>query len=175
VVNKFNIADDGQVQTYLCRYLDTIGDGSGTKNANGDFSVTPKTFFIQPPATQIFRISRLLINIRDTGSLDTGNYGNNITLTNGIQIKLVDDFSTLLDLTDGLPIFTNIDWNKYCFNLDISTFGAGDQYLNLRWSFFRGQTILRLKGANNERLEAQLNDNFTSLVQHFFLVQGTIE
>src|SRR4030067_28921 len=36
------------IEEMLFRYLDTVGDGSGTKTANGNYSVTPQNFLIKP-------------------------------------------------------------------------------------------------------------------------------
>jgi hypothetical protein len=74
----------------ISRYADTVGDGSGIKNAIGDYSgETPTIFKIAPSAGEIYVINRLIPFLRDTGGLDADKYGNNITLTNGIVIKVV--------------------------------------------------------------------------------------
>ena len=63
--------------TPLFRYLDTDGDGTGTKDASVDYSGSPETeLFIAPPSGKIYTINQMLISIVDTGAFDAGDYGN---------------------------------------------------------------------------------------------------
>lgn len=169
---------DGSRSTQLplfSRFLDTNGDGTGTKNANGDFSITPGQFFITPAAGQTLILSRLIIQIVDTGAFGSGNYGAGITLTNGIRLeKRIGASTTDIDLVDNIPVITNIDWARFCFDTELSNFGAGENYLTARWTFARSGVDLTLNGNNNERCTIILNDNFTGLVGHFFLSQGRV-
>ena len=169
-----SIATTGAQKTLLARYLDTDGSGTGTKTAIGNYS-TPTIFYIQPPAGTIYRLSRMLPFVEDVGTFDSGSYGNGITLTNGITVRVQDDSGTLLDLTDGLPIKLNTHWARLCYDMAISKFGTGNEYLHARWTFAKSGQMVRLVGNNNERLEVVLNDDFSDLVSQYFMVQGYIE
>ena len=163
----------GQKQI-ISQHLDTVGDGSGTVNAVGDYSVTPGVFKIAPGAGEVFRLTRLIGYIEDAGTFDSGAYGNNITLTNGISIDY--DFSGgTVDLLGGETIKTNTEWASHCFDSRLDTYGAGNESLVFRWTFARSGQLIRLDGDANEELRLTFNDNLTGLVVHHFLVQGYVE
>ena len=156
------------------RYLDTNGDGTGTVHAIGDYSVAPTSFFIQPPPGQIFRIVRMLVYIEDSGSFDSGRYGNNIILVNGITVQSLIDSQPHV-LSAQLPVLINSHWNRLCYDFTVSSYGAGNETATGRWTFRKAGQSVRLIGDNNDRLEVILNDDFTGLADHTFLVQGYIE
>ena len=126
---------------YATRFMDTVGDGSGSTDLNVDGSTTPVIFKIVPTHGEILYLSRLLWYLRDTGSLDSGGFGNGPELTNGI------DFGFYYDVglpSEGRypsqlePITTNGGWAKYC-GPDVVplTFGSGDEILSCRYSFYK--------------------------------------
>tara|TARA_Y100000310_G_scaffold343923_1_gene453954 strand:- start:1501 stop:2037 length:537 start_codon:yes stop_codon:yes gene_type:complete len=145
-----------------------------TSQMIGDYSVTPNTFEYQPAAGSKVLVHRIIVSIADTGGLDAGRYGNNITITNGIVFRIENDSGTMADLTAGGTIKTNADWAAYCHDLAYIDFGSGANYLSARWSFDKFGPPVLLDGDNNERLEIVLNDDFSGLTSHRVLVQGTI-
>lgn len=159
----------------LRRFLDTNGDGSGTKNANGNYSSAEEIFYIQPPAHQNYLLYRMMAYVKDSGTFDSGSYGNGITLTNGIAVRVSDDSGVQHDLTDGVPVKTNPDWRQHCFDAEPSSYGLGDEALGVRWTFTRGGPPILLEGANGDRLEVVLHDDFSGLITHTFKVEGVIE
>lgn len=168
--------ETGSVRQHVCRFLDTNGDGTGTKEATGNYAAAEEIFFIKPSATQVFRITRLLVTIEDTNGSTASDYGNITSgLTNGIVIRHSDDSGVITDYTDGLPIKTNGHWTSFCYDGTPLVWGNGNDMFPVRWTFLKSGQYLRLDGAVNGRLEAVFNDNLTGLVLHRFLVQGYIE
>lgn len=165
----------GAQKRRLDRYLDTNGDGTGTKNAVGDYSSATEIFYIQPPAGVVYRVARMLVFVQDVGTFDSGSYGNGITLASGIEIRVADDIETISDMTDGNPVKVNPHWARLCYDTAHSSYGSGNESLAARWTFTKAGPYIRLDGDNNERLEVVLNDNFSGLVDQAFLVQGYIE
>lgn len=173
----------GIVPTPIYRHLDTNGDGSGTKNAIGDYSSTAEIFYIQPPAGQIFRLTRMMVLISGRApSVKTDTYGSVPTLSNGVQTRVQDDSGTIIDLVDGLNVKTNGCWGRLCFDSELYTSTANtDSYVRVRWTFEKAGYPIRLVGDRNERLEVVLNDDFTdggsadALALNYFHVQGYIE
>ena len=175
ITSPISISSTGPQKTLIAQYLDTNGDGTGTQSAVGNYASAAEIFYIQPPAGTVYRLSRMLPFVEDVGSFDSGSYGNGITLTNGIVVRIQNDSGTLVDLTAGLPIQLNTHWARQCYDMTISTFGQGNEYLHARWTFSKSGQYIRLDGDNNERLEMVFNDSFTGLVSHYFMVQGYIE
>jgi len=162
------------IATMFSRFLDTNGDGSGTKNANGNYAGGEEIFYIQPGGTDIINVARLVVQIEDGGKFGSGKYGALAgALANGIAVRVQDDSGTVIDLTDGVLITTNVHWARYCYDVDHSDFGTGNEYMDVRWTFSKSGNPIVLDAANNERLEVVLNDNLSGLVGHYFLVQGT--
>jgi len=171
----------GPVPTPIYKFLTMDNDGT-TRNANGDYSATglgEKYFSIQPPAGQIYRITRMIVLVRDGKSnFRPDHYGELAELTNGIQVKTLagDPQAVALDLTDTLPVKTNGNWGKFCYDSSIYLGeGTDDTYLAVRWTFAASGYPIRLVGDNNEALGVFLNDDLSGLVEHYFQVQGFIE
>ena len=165
--------------SYLYRFLDTDGDGTGTKTAVGDYSDDPgsgvEIFYIAPPANTVYEIARIIPHVVDAGTFDSGSYGNGIDLTNGIVIRISDSSGVLVDLTDDLPVITNTDWGRLCYDVTRSTFGTGNEYLHARWTFAKSGQPVRLVGDSGHKLEVVLNDDFSDLVEQYFMVQGIVK
>lgn len=168
---SININKNTNTKKILIRVLDTVGDGTGTKDASGDYSAAAQTFLIKPPAHTTYIISRMIGSIRDGGSFDSGFYGNGLTLTNGIKVYCKSNGETI-DLFDGLSVLTNADWAGICYDIDISKFGSGNEYLNFRWTFSKSGTFIKLDGNKGDELYVELHDDFTGLVSQYFTVQG---
>lgn len=171
----------GTVDSLLFRHLDTSGNGTGSKNANGDYRPVPTgsgqtIFFIQPESHEVYRIERIIVRIRN-GAVDVGTYGEGMPtgLPSGIQVRIQNDSTTKLDLIDGLPVMAVDEWQKIGFETKIQDQGSGDDvmYAELKLKDLGG--IIRLVGEDSERLEFVLNDNFSSLTDQFFIVQGRVE
>ena len=164
----------GGQKIMISRYLDTNGDGTGTKNAIGNYAGGATPFYIAPAAGEVFRIGRMIGSYSDSSGVDTDKYGNNITLTNGIVVR-TNLNTVIIDLTDGVPILSNGGWAHQCHDLTAHQFGTGNDHLTFRWTFTNAGQFIRLDGDTNDTLEVVLNDDFSGLVHHRFLVQGYIE
>ncbi len=159
----------------ISRYLDTNGDGTGTKNAVGDYSVGTTDFYIEPPGPDKFVLSRLLIQIEDarTGGWDADGYGQISApgLTNGISALLLSDTGSIAcDLTDNTPIKSNVGWGQLCYDTVLHDFGNGNFFLSIRWTLAALGHPIELDPG--ERFVIRLSDDFTALVAHYFLIQG---
>ena len=156
------------------RLLDTNGDGTGTKNANVDGSVTPVVFKCSPPATGAVVIERIMINVRDSGTFTAEKYGALAELTNGIEVGIFSDSddSLVTDYLDGVPIKSNAGWGRACYDVDVKTWGAGDSFLLMRWTLSKSGTRLILRDSDNYSFGIKVNDDLTGLVEHYFTCQG---
>lgn len=157
-------------QDGIFRFLDTVGDGSGANNANGDYSLAADEFFFQP--TRMANVHRLIFHISDTTGIQAQDYGN-ITggLTNGYNILVTDeDNNTIVSLTNGIPIKTNGDIGRYCYDVDLKSWGSGNEFIQARWSFDKAGSPIYL--AANHKLSITLNDDCSGLLEHYFMIQG---
>jgi len=167
----------GTVKEMISRYLDTNGDGTGTKQAIGDYSAGVD-FYIAPPPGQIYRIARLIVYVHDTRIFDPDKYGDlGGALGTGIFVKTKNASGDIKDLTDGIPITENAAWGRTCYDATMSNYGGtpANESLHVRWTFTKSGTYIRLVGDDGEFLTCELNDNMTGLIEQTFLVQGYIE
>ena len=86
-------ANYGGQKRIFSRFLDTNGNGSGTKNMNGDYSSVQEIAYIQPGASEIFRVTRMIVTIEDTSGMTAEEYGNlNISISIGVaQLRTDED------------------------------------------------------------------------------------
>jgi len=167
---------NGPVNLILSRHLDTNGDGTGSKDAIGDYSTTQGVFKITPPAGTIYRIARMIVCVADSAGMAAEEYGNlGAALANGITLRIHNGTSTVVDLVDSFPITTNSGWARLCYDADLKSWGAGDELLVARWTFAKSGVPLRLDGDATESLEVLLDDDLQGLIGHNFLVQGYTE
>ena len=158
------------------RFLDTNGDGTGTKSANVNGSVTPVEFKLQPAAGEIYYLHRMIAHITDGALTSAANYGDVAgPLANGLTMGFynTDDDSLILDILNGIPIKSNADWSIRNFDLAPDTFAAGNRYVSARWSFDRSGGPISL--TEDEYLKVIINDDLTGLVSHYFNVQGEMK
>ena len=160
------------------QFLDTVGDGSGTTNAIGDYSDTgagvEEFFYTDPSGGGLdlppSYIHRMIVSIGDTTGMQASEYGNTgAALTNGVSIAVKRAAATLIDLTPE-PILTNAQWGAYCYDVDLKTWGAGDELLLVRWTFTKSGSPIKLEAG--DKLVVTLNDDCSGLTDHRFLIQG---
>ena len=155
------------------KYLRLSGSASETNNANGDYSTNTGSFYVQPPAGEIWRIHRMLVNILNTGSAtNIDQYAGIAELANGIQVRVINGGTD--DFTDADPITKLTDWAAYCYDLDVKNKvnGGSTCYAGVRWTFANSGQQIRLIGDNNDRFEVTCRDDLTDLTEHRFLIQG---
>ena len=170
------VQETSATKTLLFRYLDTNGDGTGTVNATGDYSSGAEQFYIAPGAGVIHKIHRLIVSVGDGTGMQAEEYGNlGSALSNGIRIEVQDDIGTTLnELDGGLNVTTNAEWGRLCYDVDVKTWGSGDELLLVRWTFDRAGGPIVLDGDNDDRLTVIVNDDLQGLLSHHFMVQGHI-
>lgn len=161
--------------TPVNRYLSLTGLSSGSKAANVDGTVA-KPFFIAPPTTGVFEITRMIVQIRDSGTVSADTYGALAALTNGIDVGLGNATGVIqTSFLDGLLIKANAEWARLCYDADLKDWGvgAGDDFVVARWTFERGgYRILLDSDVPGTTFSAVVADNLTGLVAHTFMVQG---
>ena len=162
---------------FISKYLTddgTASDGTNISSAADYSGAGAARFWRGPAADKLWVVTRMLIMIRDTGTFDAADYGNGITLTNGIGVDVWDDVADEvdLDLVDGLHVKFNAGWAQLCYDAEIKTWGTGDEFLVVRWTFEKAGKALLLDGAANQNISVYLNDNLSGLVSQTFLIQG---
>ena len=145
------------------RFLDTNGDGTGSIDQVVDGSVTPVDFKITCPEGSTYEINRLILEVQDVGSFDTNAYGNGIALTTGVQVitSRPTRVPIEIDYTAQHPIKTNVDWAAYMYDIDLITFGSGNNVLHARYTLTNDGGPIKL--GPGDSLIIRINDDLTGL------------
>lgn len=157
----------------LRRFLDTNGNGTGTKNATGNYSAAPTPFYIQPNADQRFAIYELLVQNSDAGQYGQSVYAAFATaLTNGLLMRVKQSGSVVFDLLDGVPIKTNDHFVHVSHDYTLVTWQGSLNSMSLLIQFARNSLVLN--GRTQDQLEIVCQDDFTGLIDQTFFVTGRI-
>lgn len=152
----------------IFRYLDTVGDGTGTKSAIGDYSASSQAFKIVCPQDKGIVLSSFMIHLAGTTAFTLTGYGSIAALTNGISMSLLKN-GNVYDLLDGSPIKTNDDLAHFSPKVNHLTFSGGDSLIvPLTFDDFG----FKLELNSGDYLQVTLNDNFSSLTSQYFIVKG---
>jgi len=159
--------------TIFSRYLDTDGDGTGTKDSAVNHSGAKEEYKIVPPSGTRLAIARLIVSVADGANPSADVYGNLAgALTNGIDVKTKNASGDLVDLCDGVPVKANSDWSRMCYDMQVQNFGSGDDIVQVRWTFAKSGRSVIVDGTAGEYFSVDINDNLAALSSQFFMVQG---
>ena len=166
---------------FLNRHLDTVGDGTGSHDANvdgsrGEGEGGPVLFRINAPANKAHVIHRLHVVIEDGGNFQTSTYGAiSGGLASGLRVGYFDTTTNAIldDLTAGHPIKTNFDWSLHAYPATLNAWGGGNQHLVAIWDFAEDGCSLHVSSLQPNRcFGVEVRDDLTGLVAHEFVVYG---
>ena len=146
-----------------------------TYDAIGDYSSTVTQFTFVVPSGRIAEIERMLVYIEDTstGTFPSDKYGQDLVLTNGVKVYVRDaNDDVVVDLTPDEGVLPNADWSALCYDVSYLSWGSGADSIAVRWTFAKSGAPIYLKGRDGHYLSVELNDDYTDLESHRFLIQG---
>ena len=162
----------------LYKFLHLEGD-STVVDAVGNYSdagLGKTAFIIKPKPGEIIMIARMIISYTDDGAFDSGSYGNNITLTNGITSYFRQNgIDVYQGLDPNIPIMKNPGWAALCYDSRIDDYGQGEVQLSARFTFTTTGKYIRLNGDTGDEYVLYFHDDFTGLNRQSFLMQGYYE
>lgn len=145
-------------------YLDGTTVVIKNDNLRVDGSVTPEIFEISPELNQIGDITRIILRMEGTASMDSGTFGPLVALTNGVVLrrkKPDGDFNNLLNFK------TNGDFLAHCFDHNfLPNNGQGIRLFVARLSYGgqeRHGVVQRLDGTLLEELQIVIQDDLTDI------------
>lgn len=164
--------------TPLYQHLSSAGDGTGTVSFVGDYT-TPANAYIAPGAGEQYAIYRIIVMIQDGGGMRAERFaGLAAPLTNGVLVEKRHTFASPVVVAQyhgAVPVTHNADWGRLAgVDVDIKTWGAGDDVLVARFSFDKAGHPVYLNGDAGEYLTVYLQDDLTGLVDFYIMAQGFI-
>lgn len=154
--------------------LSTNGDGTGDTDMTGDYSSAAETFELHgPTAYEDYTIvERILVYVEDAGTFDTGDYGNAVTLTNGIDLAVTTSTGTVQVQLTPVSVKTSGDWAALCYDVSQNGWGTGNEFLTARWTFTKFTDGRGLVLNDGSKLVCTVNDDMRGLVHHRITCQG---
>jgi len=156
----------------LFQHCTTNGDGTGTRDAIGDYS-TATDFYVAPPAGTHYHIQRLICHIEDTGPIAVDKFGALTALTNGILVRVMRGAEVLADVLNNDPITHNGSFGHTTYDWGLTSFGSGVEVVSAKWDFLTTGSRVALNGNLGDKLVITMQDNLTGLVGHQWMVHGT--
>ena len=136
-----------------------------------DGSTTPVIFTVDPPAGFDYDITRVILNILDTSSMDFSTFGSGAAITNGVVLRVTNgaqrnlfNWKTngeLINRAFDHSFQTNNANNARGFTVRSTFSGAGK----------RGVTV-RLNGDDNDELQIVIQDDLTGQDRITMIAQG---
>jgi len=147
-----------------------LQNGAGARDQVDDWSAAEESFFIAPAVDQILVFNRIVFNIVTSSNNPRADAyaggATGVVLANGIILRTADGAgNTIEDFTDTLPIQSNVDWAKFCYDTMETVPSAGPSFITTRWSWFKHGKPIVLDGrlANIPIFEMVLHDDFTAV------------
>jgi len=140
-------------------------------NMNVDGSVTPVIFQIDPQGTQAWDVTRVILVIEDSSSMDFSQFGSLAPLTNGVLLRVTNGESHNL-----FSWKTNGDIINRCFDHSFQqNSGQNFRGFTVRCTYGgqskRGVT-LRLLGIDSDEAQVIIRDDLTGLSKVRLIAQG---
>ena len=140
---------------------------------NGSLAA-PVIFEIDPPITNIWQITRILISMTDQTSMDDAKFGGLVALTNGVSLRATTSAGRTVVFANWK---SNQDLKLDMFNVDYSTKApAGFFGLNGRWTFTASEVVAELDGDADpiQKMEILIQDDLTGLDTFIIRAQGRV-
>ena len=155
------------------QYMTAAGDGTGTINANGNYSATATAFFVQPSSDYIYLVGAVFIAISDDAKFIQTGYGAIAGgVTNGVQ-GFIKQNGIEVDASAGNRFKQNLDWFGVGSEVVISSFDLNPQTLSVKFDTFADTgAYIKLDGRSGDQIGLRFNDDFSTLVRQTGVVRG---
>lgn len=137
-------------------------------------SVTPVEFTAGVPSGYVsFYVHRAILYMSDSSGFRAERFAGTATaLSNGCEFEFINNGVTY-DMLDGTAITHNGDFGRFNYDVDLKTWGAGDDILLARWSFDRFGGPIKLSGDNDSFLW-RINDDLSTITEATIALQGRL-
>ena len=158
----------------LNRFLDSVGDGSGTK----DMAAAADIYYLTPPDGLVYVVDSLRITLGDATSFDADGFGGGAALATGCLLKLEefnDVAAVIHDFTDAVPIKSHEELAALG-RLEVSDGLVQTPGCLVRCTipWFEEGAPVRINGSKDERLAFTVADSLAGLTKMFVFAQGRI-
>lgn len=133
---------------------------------------SPIDYYVEALEGERFYVSRFIINIRSSGNVSAGKYGDLDELTNGLQIFYRKD-GVLVDVLSKVTIKTNEDWGKIAYDDRPFIYPSGQTpFIQARLSLSKFVDKKGLLLDEGDRIGVRVRDSLSGLNDHTVHCQG---
>ncbi len=162
----------GRGRKHVSVLMSSNGDGTGTVEAIGDYSVTPLSLKLKLDDHSKVEIYGLKMKLRDIGTFQADDYASLTgSLTNGIRIYVRDGDDELIEELTSYPIKNNADLATFT-NFRFNDFATNDNVMSVGWDISGIGTPVKLDFSKGQYLEVFFNDDFTGITEQTFAAFG---
>jgi len=134
----------------------------------GNYAGGAVEFSIIAQPGEVINIHSMNVLIEAPSVIRADVYGSDVALTNGILMQIKNGAGVVLsDLLGAHPITSNAAWSAHADQLDVHSFGAGNNFIAVRWtSASTGGRGIVLDSREDAYLAVTVNDDLSDLVDH---------
>ena len=160
-----------RIEEFATQYMYQEGS-TANKNANINAAGAVVNWVFAPATGTAFIVRRIIIYGLGSANVSNENYIDLTALTNGYLITLNDGTGLISDITDGVPVKSNDGIARLCFDAHQNLFGANNKSVVGRYTLSNdtGDDGVLIDGTKGQKLVIPLNDNFSTLTEHYFRV-----
>jgi len=156
------------------RFLDSVGNGSGSKTMVANFSGAATSYKMIVPAGKIYIATQFVIHISGAGSYSATNFGGIATLTNGILLNIRMN-GVVGSLLDNVAIKDNSTFYHMSPQLmQIINLAGATSVLVAQYNPSDFGLPATLNGDTGDYIEAVLHDDFSLLGTFDMHVKGYV-
>ena len=173
------LAIDGDIFT-LDRRIDFVHDiGCSVEKVHVEMATnvgtlaSPQVYHVQPPAGEVWHITRILFEMTHGSAGDLGKFGGISELDNGVlvRVKIDDQYLTITNWKNNGDIKTDM----FDVHFDTRSGGGGSYGTTGRGTFTKTGAVPELNGDNEDRLEIWVQDDISDLESFKMKAQGHTE
>lgn len=153
---------------------DTVQKTLQTMNVVGTLA-SPQSFKVQPYSTDVWHLTRILIEMTHGTAGDNGLFGDLPALTNGVLLRRYDGTSGLYNTFTNWKTNSDIVTDMYDVTYSSRSGGGGSYGTNARGTFTNAGAVVRLDAAAGDFLEILVQDNLSALASFRVKAQGHYE
>lgn len=145
--------------THTIHRVVNLRKSDGSKSMKVDGSNTSVQFYFAPAAGEIWYVEKLTVVLLDVGTLDPGEFGATVVITNGVDVGVtIHSIDHLIaNMKDNKDLA--LTFSEDAVQINGAAFFGSDGFMgNLDL-----KVPLKLEGDTNDSIWCQINDNLTSL------------
>jgi hypothetical protein len=140
---------------------------------NAGTLAAPIVYWTGPAAGEVWHLTRIILALVHGTAGDLGLFGNLTALTNGVVVRVRSNNAYIL--YTNWKTAADIKMDMYDVEFDTRSGGGGSYGTSGRGTFTRSGAVLRLDGAQGDRLEVMIQDDVTALDFFGVKAQGHLE